>query len=418
MTTAGALRLLWFQLRRRPLSSLGSAASLGLALGVLMYFTSLALGIDALLSERVFPTDARLLTVTPPRLNLTGAVLDESAFARLRAIRGVKDAYRMMALRAPVLARTDGNFFGRGLNVAVDLMAVGVEYRYVAADISEKDFTDPPPDAPIPGLVARSLLDLYNQMFAPSRGLPRLSPELLTGFTFKMELGRSLVDKGKAIGEPLTARVVGVSSRAFFGGLTIPLATAQRLNRQLGVDAANYSNIVLELEQAKMRPAVIASVEALGFGYEDSPLGAQASTVVRIVSAAFLLLGLTLLLLAGASISRHISSSVMLRRRELTVFRILGATRSDIKALVFLEALTLGAVAALVGCVLALLGSYFTEAAAMRAGLTLARLTNPTALVFVCVIALGLITALLAAIGAARNAVRFSVTDALAEHTE
>ena len=54
----------------------------------------------------------------------------------------------------------------------------------------------------------------------------------------------------------------------------------------------------------------------------------------------------------------------------------------------------------------------------MRAGLTLARLTNPTALVFVCVIALGLITALLAAIGAARNAVRFSVTDALAEHTE
>src|SRR5262249_17854860 len=82
--------------------------------------------------------------------------------------------------------------------------------------------------APVPALVSRYLVEIFDKSIAPAHGLPPVGESLVAraqGVTFNMRLGESLLGKAKG-GAPRTVRVrvVGVSRRAVDLGITLPLS--------------------------------------------------------------------------------------------------------------------------------------------------------------------------------------------------
>lgn len=322
--------------------------------------------------ERIFPADEAMVHVVPApiRVGPFAARLDEASVARLAALPDVAAVYRSMSVRAPAAVIYDGAFFGAQLRMGVEIIALGVEPGYVAADIPAGAFVDAVAGTPIPVLLSARLLDIYNFSFAPSRNLPKLSPEMINGFGFSVEWNRSLVTSavgGKVIASPM--RVAGVSERAILAGLTIPLDTARRLNQMLGGDAETYTEVALKLRSADAAIAVGRVASAMGFDLDEHErrTAEQASLAVLVVTSAMALLSALISILAAFNISRSLAAQVRVREKELAVYRAVGATRRDIRLLVFSEAFILGVVGAAVGIVGSLLVARVVDHFARRA---------------------------------------------------
>jgi putative ABC transport system permease protein len=367
---AGALwPLVRLALARDPRLALASSFGVAVGVGALVFFVALGLGVGRVVREQVFPYDARLVEVVPSALTLgaLGGRLDQAQVDRLAALPGVRRAYRKQTVRAPAVSVHDGDFFGRPLHMGVEVLAVGVDPELVRADVGLGDFSDPGPDQPLPAVASSRLLELYNKTFAPGRGLPQLSARMLLGFTVPVDWNRSFVVAAPP-GPVLhtRAQVVGLSDRALLAGLTIPLAAAQRLNRELHQDAELYSGVTLEALDASRVPELVAAVKAMGLRIDDQDrrMGESAGAAVALTTSALALLSLLICLLAAFNIAHALSASVRARARELGVMRAVGASPGDVFQLVLSEALSLGVVGGLVGTLAALAAARGLDAAA------------------------------------------------------
>src|SRR5207248_8711709 len=112
--------------------------------------------------------------------------------ARLRRIPGVTAAFPRLALRVPAVTRYSGPFFGKEIHMGLEVVGVGVSPELFGGD-ARLPFVDAGEGKPIPVVVNRRLLEIYNKVFAPQRGLPTLTDSLLVGFEVPIELGRSYV---------------------------------------------------------------------------------------------------------------------------------------------------------------------------------------------------------------------------------
>lgn len=367
---AQVVRLSLWRDRRGALASV-----FGVVVGVaaLVFFVALGLGVGRVVREKVFPLDASLVEVVPAQLSLGllgGGKLDEGAVARLSALPGVAHAYRKMTVRVPAASVYDGDFFGQRLRMGVEVIAVGVDSGYLARDVKEGEFVDRGEGQPVPAVAATRLLEIYNHGFATSRGLPQLSPVLVTGFTFPVEFGRSFVTAGGH--GPVTstrAQVVGVSDRGLLAGLSIPLEVARRLNARGGVDATTYSGVALETADPAEVPRVVEQVKLMGLRVDDGDrrMAENAGAAVAITTAALALLSVLICVLAAFNIAHALAASVRARERDLAIFRAVGASRGDVAATVLAEALVLGASGGLVGVGVAALLAVAGDALAARA---------------------------------------------------
>jgi len=343
---------LWRDRAGTVLSALGVAVGVG----ALCFFVALGLGISHVVRTRIFPVDARSLEVVPARVSLGallgGGALDDGALARLRGLPGAAHAYPKMALRLPAMSRYDGAFFGARINMAVDVAMVGVDPSLVADTVPAAQFQDPAPGQPIPALASARLLEIYNKTFAPSRHLPHLTPSLLTGFRFPIDLGISAVTAARA-GPHTRAQValVGFSDRALLAGLTVPLATVQRLNRAAGQDARTYSAVTVQARAPDDVPRLAQAVREMGFSIDDTDRqrAEQAGAAVAVVTSALSLLALLICALAAVNIGQTLFAALRARAREVGVMRAVGATRGQIAGMVLLEAAQVGAVGGAVG---------------------------------------------------------------------
>lgn len=358
----GAARrgLVRLALRRDVRGALSSIFGVTVGVGALVFFVSLGLGISTVLREKVFPVDARLVEVAPSQLNLPGLLgggrIDQDSVERLRALPGVKRLYPKMNVRVPAVTRYDGDFFGTRMRMGLEIIAVGVDPELVQKDVTLGEFVDPGPDKPIPVVAASRLLEIYNKSFAPARGLPQLSPQLLIGFEFPVEFGRSFVTATPA-GPVTSARMqlAGVSDRGILAGVVVPLDVAIRLNRAAGQDAETFSAVTLEAGSPGDVTSIAAAVRQMGFRVDDTErrLSENAGAAVTLTTLSMGLLSALICLLAAVNIAHALSASVRAREKELAIFRAVGASRADVAQLVFGEALFLGAAGGLLGSALA-----------------------------------------------------------------
>ncbi len=357
---------LWRLARANLVRELGtlavSASGVALGIGCLVFFLALGAGLQTVVHD-VFPVSTREVEVVVPSLaigSLLGeAKLDEAILTRLRKIPGVTVAYAKMSLRAPAVTRYNGLFFGREIHMGLEVIGSGLPPELLGAD-ARLSFEDKGDGQPIPVVVNRRLLELYNKVFAPQRGLPRLTEGMLVGFQFPVELGRSYV-AGKTMPNAQETSLVlaGFSDRATLGGVSMPLATVRRINARFGADAETYSSVLLRAESTEEMPAIAAAVRRMGLELDETERNRalQIGSAVELVTLALGLLAALITALAAVNTMQAFYASVRERRREIGVLRAVGATRGDVAGVLLAEAAATGLVGGVAGVLLARLAA-------------------------------------------------------------
>lgn len=375
----------------------------GIAAGTaaLVFFLALGLGVRSVLLGEVFPIDQ--IELEPPKGDDPGLVMGfvlgagkeapgiaEDDIDKLRASPYVEAAYPKLKFSFPASARGGKEILGRDVGSS-EMIADGIEPALVAGDVKgEAKFADPlaspgkkcvkttecdaprycegPADGdgvcvdPVPVLVSRYLVEIFDKSIAPAHGLPPVGESLLgqaEGIVFKLWLGESLLGKAKQGGpRHVHARVVGISPRAIDIGITLPLETVRRWNREYSGEGAGkkYSSVLVKVVSNDH----VSDVIALGQSMDLTPKDTRARDVSVLLSGVMALLALVaaiILIVSASNIAYTFRVLVSDRRREIALYRAVGASALDMVKWMLALALTVGLCGGAIGALVAWLMS-------------------------------------------------------------
>jgi putative ABC transport system permease protein len=363
------------------------AFGIAVGVGAFAFLLALAGGVSRVILGQVFPVErlevVQRKTSFSALSSLMGgpARLTNDVAARLRARPEVKAANPRMKVAFPARIWGGARFFGQdlqteyvgdGLDPSLVAGAVGAPYEFADLEKPGKPCTSDaecggwpqycPADLqtcqrPVPVLLSRYLLEIYNGQIARSHGMPQINDFLLNrlrGFTFNVELGRSMI-KSASRGRPVvrSMQFVGISEHAIPIGVTVPIAYVQRWNRTYAGEreGADYTSIVVTVRSKRDLTPLAAYIKEQGFDQADT--GAeQAGLAITIVTALFALLATVIISVAAINIAHTFFAQVLERRRELALLRAVGATRADVALLVLGEAGAVGLTGAVAGLLL------------------------------------------------------------------
>lgn len=377
---------------RGPLFTAGFGIAVGVA--ALVFFVALGLGARAVLLGDVFPIDqvelepkktgAGLVSLLGGRHEPEG--IRPKIVEQIQAVPGVSEVYPKLRFRFPATARGGKEILGREIGTH-EMIGDGIDPALVADLRGEIAFGDPLREpgpvctsdadctapaycerpsgasegkcsAPVPALVSRYLIELFDHAIAPAHGLPPVAESLVeraSGITFDMTLGTSLLGVARQ-GETrkVKIRVVGVSPKAIDLGVTLPVDVVRRWNQEYAGDAAgqSYSSVVVKVADASDASRVIDA----GTRFDLVPRDTRARDVSVLISGVMALLVLVatvILLVAALNIAHTFRVLVAERQHEIGLYRALGATAADMRAWMLGLALVIGSVAGALGAVLA-----------------------------------------------------------------
>ncbi|MFO0723510.1 MAG: ABC transporter permease [Myxococcota bacterium] len=352
----------------------GSAVAMGVA--VLVFFGALGAGIYRGIVEPMLPklpldlikVEPRFLSFGPLAFDAgkLGGGLDESVVKKLEGIPGVDKVYPLLGTGFALHGEGGGRFLG-GAGIRTDLFANGIDPELMKKDVAAgKKFEDPGPGARVvPVILARRLVDLYNTTVAPAIQRPKISEDLVIGFSFDLVLGSSYVrgtpDPSNV--EQLIAEVVGFSDQASIVGITVPAATIRRWNDRHAKGVTPVVGAFVKTKSKADAGPVAQAIEKQGLSVDDTMklVGAVVASAGVLLS----LFGLVLLGMAAFAIAQTFFLLVGERRFELAVLRAMGARRRDLRRMVLIEATIMGTLSGLAGLVIGVLASVGFDALAI-----------------------------------------------------
>jgi putative ABC transport system permease protein len=372
--------LLWIAvstLRADRRGALVNAAAACVGAAALVFFLSLGLGVDRA-TQRMFPADARLVEVVPGAVALGGVLgggkLDADVVARLAALPGVAAAFPRVSLRVPVAAPgpPQGMSYNWPPGMTLQIPVVGVAPELVASDVRPGlVFDDPGPggDRPIPVLLSRRLLEIYDKTIAPAWGVRKLPHGLsVVGLELPVKIGLSIVpQKTEDRVHESRVKLVGLSDRVPIYMLAMPLSTVRRLHAEYGKADQGYTQVTVLARGPEDVPALTAAVRRMGLSVDEGERATaeRVGTVVLVTTGALVLLAVVMCALAALAIAQSLSASVRARTREIAVLEALGAAPSDVRRIVLLEGAMVGLAGGIVGAALAVLAAVLADRAAI-----------------------------------------------------
>ena len=347
-------------LRRHRLRAALLSGAVALGVAMLVFLLAFVAGTRAALLDRVVSSlPITHLTVVPRSFSVSilkiespFSSIDERAVERIAGIEGVVSVMPMTALRIPAQLRA--NFFGQGF--VTDTGVFGIEPALVADQLPADAAFAGAEGPPYPAVVSSDLIDMYNTGFAKANGLPQLTPEILRGQDAVLWLGTSSFNPNAGVpvrGVPI--RLVGVSDRVPLVGINLPLPLVLEWNRTMaGEDDPQYVQLTVVAARAEEVDRVAEAIEGMGWTVTSGRETAQRiRTLTEVLGAAFGLIGLVVLIVAGVGIANALFLSVMERRYEIGVFRSVGATRGDVRLLFLVEAGLVGLLGSAAGIAVA-----------------------------------------------------------------
>ncbi len=402
MTLGRWIRLVGLNLRRSRREFVLSAVGIALGIASLAFFSALAAGVRDVVLGKIFHVDRVELepaksTLALPLLGGGPRPITDEVVEKLRAVDGVRSVSPRMRLAFPAKAWGGAELFGG--NRYAEVIGEGLDPSAVAGErFAPEPFADleaGPHDAcnadpdcrrpgeycawdvhqcekPVPIIISKFLVELYNASFAPAHGLPRISDFLASrfrGFTFTVELGASFMGPPAARGTPRQRRVmlVGISDRAVPIGISFPLPYVRRWNAEYAGDAAarGYTSAVVEVADKSAVTRVAAAGRAMGLTVVDN--GAeQAGLAITLIGLLFVLVSLAIVVVAALNIAHTFYRAVAERKREIGVLRAVGASARDVERLLLGEAAAIGLAGGILGLALAFGASLLADLAARR----------------------------------------------------
>lgn len=355
------------EIARHRLRSTLLAGGVAIGVGMLVFLLAFVAGTRAALLDRVVSSlPITHLTVAPRSISLAVlkfdspfSSLDPGAVERIEAVEGVERVMPMTGLRLPAQLRA--RFFGQGF--VTDTGVFGIDPSLVADQVpADAGFDEAGAGSPpYPAVVSSDLIDMYNTGFAKQNDLPQLTPEVLRGQSEAiLYLGTSsFKPAGGGTVRPVPIRLVGVSDRVPLAGISFPLGVVREWNRTLaGEDEPQYLSLTVVAERAQEVDRIAETIESMGYSVTSGREAARRiRTLTDVLRAAFGLIGLVVLGVAGVGIANALLLSVMERRHEIGVFRSVGASRGDVRTLFLAEAAVVGGAGALAGLGLAVVAA-------------------------------------------------------------
>ena len=396
------LKLVVQNLRRSRREFVLSIFGIALGIAALSFFIALAAGVRETVLGRVFHIDR--IEIEPAKasfdLPLFGSgprPIGDDVVRELAALPGVRSVAPRMRLAFPAKAWGGAQLFGT--NRFAEVLGEGLDPAAVASErFGPEPFADlesGPHEVcnadgdckqpgeycawdvhqcqrPVPVIISRVLLELYNSGFAPAHGLPRVGDLLASrfrGFTFTVELGASFLgaSAARSVSRQRRVMLVGISDRAMPVGVSFPLPYVQRWNAEYAgtLAAAGYSSVTVEVADKGAITGIAAAARALGLAIVDT--GAErAGVAITLIGLLFVLVSLAILAVAALNIAHTFFRAVAERRREIGVMRAVGASRRDIHRLLLGEAAAIGAVGGALGLAAAFAAARLADWAAAR----------------------------------------------------
>jgi putative ABC transport system permease protein len=357
-------------------------SSIGIVVGIssFVFFIALGAGIKDVIATKIFPVEANRIQIVPRTLQFGASPgagsIDDGAIKHIAAIAGVKEIYPRMKFAFLASLTINGNnispatlaLLGRlpgvtpqmiaalqDVRVWLEIMGNGIDPRLVKEDVTAGTFEDPGPGQPIPVLLSRRMIELYNGSFAEARKLPTINEALIPFLpSLPLTLNHSFISR-EVRGAPQEARmkVVGASRHALMGGITIPIECARRLNRQFAGERAahTYDALVVEAASANWLGPIQEQIRALGYDVDTSEqrMAESIGLMVVLVTLGFTLISLIIVGIAAVNIAHTFFMIIYERKREIGLLRALGATRRDIRSVILGEATVIGAGAGVLG---------------------------------------------------------------------
>ena len=360
MRPAAKFHLVVGNLLERKSRTFIAAGVIALAVAVVMFVASLALGfLSGVMqkAEEAFPPT--LLTVKPNALNLSILTFNANSIGaqqaeEIAAMEGVVYAAPQTPLKMPLHAT--GNIMGS--EVATDAVVIGIGPQVLAGELSDpKVFSyDEATSYPVPCVLPRYFLDMYNFAYAESMGLPKINESFAIGKDFILHIGASFLLGGPGGGPAqdvqIPCRIVGMTSNpSLFVGLLIPLGHALEMNRMYGSGGEiQYNALHVEVADARDVAGITAKIRAMGFivqsrleSLEKVQMAAQAATLLTGLFAALIVA------IAAAGIFNTFSLIMAQRRGEVGLLRAVGGTRREVTRLFVWEVAMLGLIGGGVG---------------------------------------------------------------------
>lgn len=222
-------------------------------------------------------------------------------------------------------------------------------------------------EEPIPVVLSPFLFEVYNNVAATALGLQRISAkELLLGFKFNILFGESYFIEDEKIEKRVKkiCKIVGFSNKAMEFGITMPLPYVLRANERMkGKESASqYSSIIITTNRNEDIPHVIEEVEKLGLTLSSkSREGKKAGNMLLILTIIFSAISLIILSISAINITHTFLMIIYERKKEIGVFRAVGASMWNIRFIILGEALILGAFGGISGVILSFGGSRFVN---------------------------------------------------------
>ncbi len=326
-------------------------SSIGIIFGIasFVFFMSLGNGIKSVVFGKILANlPVNIIEVTPRSSTIgifsfsgiSSSGIDNSTVETISYIKGVKDIYKEIVLDVPIQAR--GEFFSR--RIVTDLAATGIDPEIVRSDIKEGYKFEYNENGPVPVIVSRHLLELYNSNIAQAMKLPKLTQDAILGFKFKLIVGKSFLSgiKDSSKVREYECQLVGFSDKAILLGITIPIDYVKKFKEDIEGKQTkeSYKKLYVIAENSQVIPEITKEIGSMGLEIDRTR-----KTIGGVISIAMLFLGtlsILIVALSAINISNTFALLIFERRREIGILRAVGATRGDIRFMIFFEAAVAG----------------------------------------------------------------------------
>lgn len=353
MTLAG---LAWRDSWASPTRTL--LLSIGVAVGVaaLALILALSAGVESIVLHKVLGVlpdqivvEPQTVAVGPVQLS-PGLQLDEASIQKLQALPGVSAVYRRV--RLPVPCQIHAEYSGQAFTS--DALVEAVDPQLVEADLPRAgSFGFLPEGQAVPVVLPAAMIDVLNMGFSVNTGLPRINPNMVIGRHFTLFIGTSSFKRGQA-SISMRCEIVGISSRVFVGGPSLPLGYLPRFDEMLKAQGsllptAPASSVTVMLKAPSELPAVSEAIRALGLAAPQQEKARTVTAVIRAITLMLSMFAVLILIVAGTGIGNGLALMVKDESGEIGLFRAVGASRVQIRGLYLMRAGVVGLSGGLAG---------------------------------------------------------------------
>lgn len=356
MTARKLAYLVWSNLSERKGRTASAVFVIAFAMAVVLFILALSLGFlrgVVQKAEEAYPPG--MLVVKPKMVNVAmlsvaaKPITDEITTA-VRALRGIEYVAPQLSLRMPM--RAEAEVLGQAAES--DAFVLGVDPVIVGTDVDKRfKFQYQPDDTkPVPCVVPRYFLDMYNLAYSESMGLPKVNEHFAIGKHVKLYLGESYtMGDASAKKKEVTLQIVGLTPNPNFVGVLIPLRNAMGFNEwYTGKKDKSYSALHVKLSDVNALADVTASIEKMELMVQSQKETFEKfQFVARALGVLTGLFGIIVVLISAISVFNTFSLIMSQRRGEVGLLRAVGATRRTVSTVYVAEVAAIGLLGGAIG---------------------------------------------------------------------